>query len=241
MYVKSYLKPFQPASAQIKEVPRELTSDILSPSLALSSFAKHLNIEHEPFVHEQVFSFMPLTFKSAVYSIDAPFVLAPVPAFLSYIQSSDDALLLVWDLEVEMENNWFHAHVDAVSGEIIMKIDWVAGVSNLSNNIDSKYNVFPLGTNDPNQGKRNLVKNPENALASPQGWINGNTTQGNNAFAQENEAGRGQWKNNHRPEGTGKEVFDFVFDRSYFHSFSNRLVWNRRSTLMLPSLICSTG
>jgi extracellular elastinolytic metalloproteinase len=41
----------------------------------------------------------------------------------------------------------------------------------------------------------------------------GNSTQGNNAYAQENTAGRGQWRNNHRPSGSDKEVFDFAFDR----------------------------
>jgi extracellular elastinolytic metalloproteinase len=147
----------------------------LTPSQALASFAQHLKIDLvQPLVHEQVFSFMPVTHKREIYSIDAPFALSPVPAFLSYIQSSDDALLLVWDFEVEMENNWFHAHVDAVSGEVISKIDWVSGLRFISNTrIDSKYNVFPLGVNDPLVGKRNLVKNPENKFASPDGWVSG--------------------------------------------------------------------
>jgi hypothetical protein len=103
-------------------------NDILSPSDALASFAEHLEIVLvETLEHEEVFSFMPLDFKSNIYTIDAPFAVSPVPAFLSYIQSSDDELILVWDFEVEMNENWFHAHVDAVTGIVLSKVDWVAG------------------------------------------------------------------------------------------------------------------
>lgn len=86
----------------------------------------------------------------------------------------------------------------------------------LTEHKDSKYRVFPLGVNDPNTGKRHKVKNPENEFASPEGWVDvkSNTTAGNNAYAQENQAGRGQWKHNHRPDGGSNEVFDFAFDKS---------------------------
>lgn len=61
-------------------------------------------------------------------------------------------------------------------------IDWVR---------HSSYNVFPIGVNDPHDGERKFIKNPEDEIASPLGWHKlsktgemFDTTKGNNVYAQ---------------------------------------------------------
>ncbi|KAJ3346890.1 Fungalysin/Thermolysin Extracellular metalloproteinase 5 [Entophlyctis luteolus] len=87
------------------------------------------------------------------------------------------------------------------------------------------YNVFPLGTNDPFDGDRNLVVGPLSLLASPNGWHwcsggkqqcpdgNYTVTIGNNVFAQENlSGGYNDWMNKTRPDGGSKLFFDMPVD-----------------------------
>lgn len=81
-----------------------------------------------------------------------------------------------------MEENWFHAHIDAVKGTVLQLIDWVS---------DASYEVYPLGINDPSTGTRALVTDPYKAAsdASPLGWhaisddVHFTTTVGNNVIA----------------------------------------------------------
>jgi extracellular elastinolytic metalloproteinase len=73
--------------------------------------------------------------------------------------------------------------VDAVTGEVTSVMDWVS---------DASYNVFPIGTNDPEDGERVVITDPAHPVASPTGWHeqrDGETftdTIGNNVFAQNN-------------------------------------------------------
>ncbi|KAJ3206248.1 Fungalysin/Thermolysin Extracellular metalloproteinase 5 [Entophlyctis luteolus] len=96
-----------------------------------------------------------------------------------------------------------------------------------TDSIRSIYNVFPLGTNDPFDGDRNLVFGPLSSLASPNGWhwcsggkkqcARGNytVTIGNNVFAQENlGGGYNDWMNKTRPDGSSKLLFDLPVDLS---------------------------
>ncbi|TPX33826.1 hypothetical protein SmJEL517_g03329 [Synchytrium microbalum] len=142
--------------------------------------------------------------------IKAPqLAVSDIPARLKYIQTSEGTLKLVWDLEVEMVDSWYHAHIDTESGSVISLIDWVS---------DASYNVFPLGTNSPNDGERVSVQNPANQLASPLGWHDQDQnkrftkTLGNNVFAQENLEGRNNWENNYRPDGGGNLEFNYKLD-----------------------------
>jgi extracellular elastinolytic metalloproteinase len=50
-------------------------------------------------------------------------VVSNVPARLMYTQTSDQPRL-VWKLEVEMQNNWYEAYVDTISGELLRIVDW---------------------------------------------------------------------------------------------------------------------
>lgn len=138
------------------------------------------------------------------------FVVNDIPISLKYIQTENKELKLVWDMQVEMVDNWYHAHVDASSGDVLSLVDWVS---------DASYEVNPFGTNDPENNTRKLVVDPENAIASPYGWHfdgkkNYTTTIGNNVIAQDNTNGKSDYKKNHRPSSTKKDglVFDFAAD-----------------------------
>ncbi|KAJ3407328.1 Fungalysin/Thermolysin Extracellular metalloproteinase 5 [Chytriomyces hyalinus] len=99
--------------------------------------------------------------------------------------------------------------------------------NNESSSIHGVYNVYPLGTNDPLEGDRNLVKGPLSLVASPNGWHwcsggkkqcpygNHTVTIGNNVYAQENLDGSyNGWENKTRPDGTAKLIFDTPVDLS---------------------------
>ncbi|OZJ02560.1 hypothetical protein BZG36_04337 [Bifiguratus adelaidae] len=147
---------------------------------------------------------------------NVPEALSPVPVKQALIQGDDGQLHLVWDLQVEMEDNWVHAHVDAHSGKVIQLVDWVSDATS--------YNIFPVGLNDPSEGEQTLVTDPHDKWASPYGWhAQGNpalkstkvynVTIGNNVYAHENHEGRNNWEFNYRPGGVaGENAGDLVFD-----------------------------
>ena len=125
-------------------------------------------------------------------------------------------LVPVWDVNVDLagQDNWYSAQLHMQSGNVLQLIDWVH---------DASYNVYPIGVNDPADGDRELVVNPEDELASPLGWNtqsnsrkgdNGffRTTVGNNVYAQSNPDGRSGYENNYRPTGDGDNSQDLTFD-----------------------------
>ncbi|KAF9206604.1 Fungalysin/Thermolysin Extracellular metalloproteinase 5 [Haplosporangium sp. Z 27] len=185
----------------------------LSPQDAFLSFARYLNVE---IAHPED---MDITTTYSFNSDKADVVLTncpltangKVPVNQAYIQTEDGRLELVYDFQVEMKetDNWFHAQVNANTGKIVQVIDWVA---------DATYNVYPMGVNDPEDGERKLVVNPENKKASPLGWNrqaqnkNFTTTVGNNVYAGENRRNGNDWENNPKPEGKLSKDGDLIFD-----------------------------
>lgn len=136
-----------------------------------------------------------------------PRVKSDIPVKTVYIQvNNGEELKLVWDFEVELEDNWYHAHIGVEDGQVHGLVDWVA---------DATYNVYPLGTNDPNDGPRKVLVDPHNKNGSPLGWHDQGkdkkytTTVGNNVYAQDNVDGAEDWKQNYRPNGGDNLVFDF--------------------------------
>src|SRR5581483_6481541 len=107
--------------------------NIVTPLEALESFSLY--------IHQQIPSPEKLQYYESFdddqgYLIikNVPFALSPVKLSQKYIQLDDMSLQLVWDLQIEMENNWYHAHINANTGRLIALIDWVA---------DATYNIFP--------------------------------------------------------------------------------------------------
>ncbi|KAG0216413.1 Fungalysin/Thermolysin Extracellular metalloproteinase 5 [Mortierella sp. GBA30] len=189
----------------------------LSPQDALLSFARFLNVEIPRPEDMDIVSTNSLrSDKVEVVMTNCPLTAnGQVPVSQAYIQTEDGTLELVYDFQVEMKDtdNWFHVQVNAETGKVMQVVDWVS---------DATYNVFPMGVNDPSNGKRKLVVDPEHRPASPLGWNrqaqnkNFTTTIGNNVFAGENRRNGNDWKNNPKPEGKvskdGELTFDFPID-----------------------------
>ncbi|KAJ3159266.1 Fungalysin/Thermolysin Extracellular metalloproteinase 5 [Geranomyces michiganensis] len=205
----------------------------LGPADAVLSVARLLNVEIDDSKLREVptSDFAPGSGDVPTFAVaGAPFALKDIPAKLKWIQDNDGRdLRLVWDLEIEMLDNWYNAFVDTVHGEVVQLIDWVS---------DASYNVYPLGTNDPESGDRVMVKDPAHPIASPMGWHNQGTggkhtvTIGNNVYAHENLEGNSRWTNNHRPDGGSSLEFDFPIDftkhpKSYIDAaIVNLFYWN---------------
>lgn len=123
-------------------------------------------------------------------------------------------MFLVWDIKIDLGDDWYNAQVDAVDGTVQSLVNWVCHAS---------FNVFPLGINDPSVGDRHLEVNPENNRSSPLGWnqrvfgkriIKYKVTKGNNVYAQNNPNGGNEYegKDNHRPDGGPELNFAFELD-----------------------------
>ncbi len=63
-----------------------------------------------------------------------------VPMALKMMQVEGNEMRLVWDLQLDLDSNWYHAQVDAHTGQVLGLVDWVSHAT---------FNVFPLGGNDP--------------------------------------------------------------------------------------------
>ncbi|KAI8388314.1 Fungalysin metallopeptidase-domain-containing protein [Radiomyces spectabilis] len=148
--------------------------------------------------------------------LDVPYALSPVQAKPAYIQLENGDLQLVWDVQLELQDNWYNGFVHAHDGTIVSLVDWVSDAA--------YYNVIPFGSNDPTDTDQQLVKDPHDLWASPEGWhaqgtlSSGhaqvfNVTIGNNVYAHTNPDGGYNWEENYRPAGrAGKQADDIVFD-----------------------------
>ncbi|KAI9102438.1 Fungalysin metallopeptidase-domain-containing protein [Phlyctochytrium arcticum] len=203
------------------------TDGLMKPNDAVMALAEHLGLGRH---HPSSFNMESLAGDDIYLVRDVPFALNAIPVKLRYLQGDHGkGLSLVWDIELEMEDNWYHAQVHAESGKVLQMIDWVA---------DASYNIFPLGINDPLSGDRVTVRDPAHSVASPLGWHDQGSgrkhtdTIGNNVYAHENLAGRSSWTSNHRPDGTSALNFNFPVDLTQDPStytdaaITNLFYWN---------------
>lgn len=170
-----------------------------------------------------------------------------IPVQLVYQPTLDGSLKLAWDLSIHTNDgaNWHSVRVDALTGTILDKNDWIVscnfGGDHTSHNhvnhsvrqqqdfsllktnnsllVDgSQYNVFPIPLESPNHGPIELISEPANATASPQGWHDTNgvagaeftTTRGNNVWAQEDADGNDGV--GYSPDGGATLEFNYPFD-----------------------------
>ncbi|OAD71513.1 hypothetical protein PHYBLDRAFT_134581 [Phycomyces blakesleeanus NRRL 1555(-)] len=155
---------------------------------------------------------------------EVPFALSPVEVRQSYLQLSNGDLQLVWTVQLELDDHWYDAQINAHDGSVIGLHDWVSQAS--------YYNIIPFGQNDPSDSAQVLVKNPHDTFASPVGWhvqasssskkvfTTFNVTIGNNAYTHTNPDGGSGWQNNYRPKGIVDEQGDIVFN--YKADFENQ-------------------
>ena len=141
----------------------------------------------------------PVGSERATVLSDAGISLSPIPARLVYQPTADGSLRLAWNLMIEEVSklHWWDVTVDAVTGELLDKVDYVdsedsaataAAVGRANHEESAKdrdyptpqppkkavdyssYRVFPLSLESPNDGGRKLMRNPADALGSPYGW-----------------------------------------------------------------------
>ncbi|KAI9281115.1 Fungalysin metallopeptidase-domain-containing protein [Sporodiniella umbellata] len=169
------------------------------------------------------------SFKEGVMMFEnVPFALSPVELKQGYIQLENGALQLVWDIQYELQDNWYNGHIHAYDGTVLSLFDWVSS--------SAAYNVIPFTFNDPLESPRKLLKDPQDAWASPSGWhtqgsLKFNNTIGNNVYAHTNPDGGNEWETNHRPNGVeqdGDLVFDFEanFDQQDPKQYEDAAVTN---------------
>ncbi|WP_430400091.1 T9SS-dependent M36 family metallopeptidase [Flavobacterium sp.] len=132
-----------------------------------------------------------------------------IPVKLMFQPIENGGINLVWDLSIYTldQQHWWSVRVDALSGKIIDKTDWVVSCNfgtceHLNHNKKAKqfsqikdekavnynsllippttdqYRVFPIPIESPNHGSDVLVVGPYDAVASPFGWHDTNGVAG---------------------------------------------------------------
>ena len=141
---------------------------------------------------------------------DRDLSLDDIPAELHYVATAE-GVKLAWDLVLRTpdQQHWYDASVDPASGSLLAVYDWVDHAS---------YNVLPRPIENPNDGSRGVVTDPQDLMGSPYGWHDTNgaagaeytDTRGNNVSAQDD------WDANNsggtRPDGGAGLNFDFPLD-----------------------------
>ncbi len=111
------------------------------------------------------------------------FSLEPVEAKLMWLPIREKEARLVWNFQVITVDgrHWFDLNVDAASGKVWTRFDWASSGSYrvCPQPVESPIHTSPL----PPVDARPLVVGPEDSLASPIGWMSGNTMDGNNVHA----------------------------------------------------------
>ena len=142
-----------------------------------------------------------------------------IPVKLVY-QPVGEELRLAWDLVIRVPDgsHWWNLQVDADTGEVLTRTDWIAHGS---------YRAFgPPPVMNPDQGPHLLIPGPSpdrSSGASPYGWHDTNgvvgaeftDTRGNNAIAQHDRDDNDTFispEDGTRPDGGPGLVFDFPID-----------------------------
>jgi extracellular elastinolytic metalloproteinase len=121
---------------------------------------------------------------------------SPVEAQLMWLPINAKQVALVWRFQVETldGNHWFDYTVDASTGKVWTRIDWVASDSYRAYKepVESPSHSVPAAPADG----RVVVTNPADATASPQGWHSDGTTsylipRGNNVHAYDDRDANG--------------------------------------------------
>ena len=172
----------------------------VNPKQAIEAAAKQLNIK----LQETLKIIEPVSKHHFIYN-KAGISLEDIPVKLVYHVTKTNEIRLAWDISINTidAQNWWSVKVDAVTGKIIYKNDWVTNCSfescehpthqkiaqaqpEAKSMIPFKYmappppstdqyNVYAIPVESPAHGSRSLVVGPADAVASPFGWhdVNG--------------------------------------------------------------------
>ncbi|RKP09766.1 Fungalysin metallopeptidase-domain-containing protein [Thamnocephalis sphaerospora] len=169
---------FSNSFANVEDIPPRLPGSSWETSHpegvlnALAKFAKYAGISTDDFSSIQV---VPVSHKIMELA-NVPFTLQPVRAEQTYLQLSDGSVVQTWLFRILLRHHDYHVHVHALDGRVLQVVDWVS---------QGAYRALPLSVNNPTEGERQLLVNPESQLASPSGWVKNDwtappTTRGNN-------------------------------------------------------------
>jgi cysteine-rich repeat protein len=162
---------------------------------------------------------------------DGGISLDSIPVKLMYLPDGEGGARLVWNLFLRLrdQQHWWNVSVDAVTGEVLLKVDWI---------LKDGYRVFALPKENPDDGARTLEVDPADPNASPFGWHDTDgtpgaeltDTRGNNVSAQEDADADNS--GGFRPDGGGALSFDFPLDlaqppvASQSAAIANLFYWN---------------
>lgn len=219
------------------------TTPTINAATAIQFAAAQLGLPlNEPLVVEES---VGGTAQEAVFS-SAGISLDPIPVKLMYQPDLYGNLRLAWEMVIyELDAyHWWHLWVDAETGNILYKYDWVthddfgfenAPIGTLANHADAHthgtsahtplagtYNVYPQPVESPIHGDRELVSDPDDTLASPLGWHDDDfvagadytVTRGNNTHAYQDLGVPNFPDPFSDAEGGAGLVFDFPYDDS---------------------------
>ncbi len=175
----------------------------LSPKEAIESAAQQLNLVSRDAVRlKEKLDDKNFLFNGTGYSTKD----IPVKLMFFALDNENQDIRLVWDLSIYeySKDHWWSVRVDAVTGEIIDKIDWIVECTfeacdhsetahssrrPISETVmgpvpapppgTDQYRVYAIPAESPNHAPRTLVVGPSNAIASPFGWHDDNGVAGN--------------------------------------------------------------
>ncbi|MGH7128864.1 MAG: M36 family metallopeptidase, partial [Planctomycetaceae bacterium] len=140
-------------------------------------------------------------------------------------QPAGDALRLAWNVTIDdaAGNHWWDVRVDAVSGELLHRDDWIDAETGAQESANpDEYVVFELPKESPSDGPRTTVVDPALPSASPFGWHDTDgaggaeftITRGNNAhgYADTDDDNMPDPIPGSEPDGGPGLVFDFPLD-----------------------------
>ncbi|CAG9944999.1 unnamed protein product [Clonostachys rosea f. rosea IK726] len=122
-----------------------------------------------------------------------------------YIVKPDGKLALTWKVDTKVKEAYYSSYVDVDSAEVVGVSDHVS---------HGTFEVYPIGINDPWEGERSIIIDPEETTASPNRWLETyygyNCTVGNNIQAAVlPQSGRVTFS---EPNAEGTYVFDYTPD-----------------------------
>jgi len=181
--------------------------------------------------------------------------LSPIPAHLVYQATRDGRIRLAWNLEIEeiSQRHWWNASVDAETGELLARTDYVdhdsaeataaaiapartaSATSSSTAGDGASYHVYALPLESPNDGPRSVVTSPAHATASPLGWHDtdgaagpeSTVTRGNAVHAYTDHDNNGAPDPGSDPDGGPGLAFDFPIDfTAHPHDYAPAAVTN---------------
>ncbi|KAI8058170.1 Fungalysin metallopeptidase-domain-containing protein [Syncephalis plumigaleata] len=143
---------------------------------------------------------------------NVPFARKHIVATRRYLRLDDNTMVPTWNLQVAMPTNHFDVEIAANGSSIYQLLDYTSNAS---------YRVVPMGNNNPMETERELLVDPQDVKASPNGWLDtsqasNGVTKGNNAIAC---VASYEKLPNHRQKlicnpipSSGNQVFDYPLD-----------------------------